>query len=266
MRVRVACPAKVNPFLAVGPKDERGYHPIRTIYQAVSWFDYLTISDEDEPGFYCDEVPDENTVTKALRLIGEYTTLPPLHVRLEKHIPSESGLGGGSSDAAGLLRVIHFFALTKVPPAHLADVAYAVGMDVPFFLVGGRAKATGYGEILSSLVDPDPTTRYVIVKPVIGVSSAQAYSRLDELSYAFLDFPTDNSLYNDFERVAPGQSLDLIERMITLGCIQAGLTGSGSAVFGVTTALEAPRIASDLSRYGLDPKVVQPVQQGEIEP
>ncbi|MEQ1821679.1 MAG: hypothetical protein ABL949_04150 [Fimbriimonadaceae bacterium] len=259
MKVRVACPAKLNLFLAVGPQDERRYHPIRTIFQAISWFDYLTISDESPPGFFCDALPDENTVTRAHRLLQEYTSLPPLNITLEKHIPSEAGLGGGSSDAAGFLKAVQPFALSPIPTSHLNDVAYAVGMDTPFFLVGGRAKGEGYGEKLTPLPDPAPSIRFIVVKPVEGVSSKQGYAKLDELTYDFRDFPTDDKLYNDFERVAPCICLDLIERMVTLGCKQAGLTGSGSAVFGVTDETEGPRIRSDLMRYGLDPKLVEPL-------
>lgn len=266
MRVQIACPAKINLFLAVGPRDNRGYHPIRTIFQAISWFDYLTVSDEDEPGFFCEDVPEENTVVKALRFLSEYTSLPPLRITLEKHIPTEAGLGGGSSDAAGLLIAINSFAPSPLPSTYLAEIAYAIGMDTPFFLKGGRAMGEGYGEKLTQLPDPDPGVRFIIIKPTDGVSSASAYARLDELSYEFRDFPADDKLHNDFERVAPSASLDLIERMVTLGCQQAGLSGSGSAVFGVTSESDAPRIASDLMRYGLDPKIVSAVPRSERSP
>jgi len=113
MVVRVQCPAKINEFLAVGPRDARGYHPIRTILQAVGLFDELTISDETEKDtFTCNwDLPERNTITKAWTLGKELAPLPPLSVTLEKRIPIQGGLGGGSSDAAGfLLDVSHFFA------------------------------------------------------------------------------------------------------------------------------------------------------------
>jgi hypothetical protein len=109
MRLHVRCPAKVNLFLSVGPKDETGYHPLHTIFQAIGLCDdlYLTPTD-DETTLDCNWpwLPEQNSVSKALSLVSEIATVPPLKIELVKHIPMQSGLGGGSSDAAGLLRGI----------------------------------------------------------------------------------------------------------------------------------------------------------------
>src|SRR5579862_435688 len=105
---RVHCPAKVNLFLAVGPVDPRGYHPLRTTFQAVGLSDILDVtfgeSAETTIEVIGAQLPEDNTVTKTLRLSREVFAISPTHVRLEKHIPVQSGLGGGSSDAAGILR------------------------------------------------------------------------------------------------------------------------------------------------------------------
>lgn len=247
MRIEVQCPAKVNPFLAVGPVDSHRYHPIRTVLQAVSLYDTLVIDSSGEPGFYCrdPDVPAANTVTKALRLVSEITTLPPLRLELTKRIPSQAGLGGGSSDAAGLLRNINRFLPAPIPADQLMDMAIAVGMDTAFFMIGGRCRGEHYGEVLTPMAVPDEW--YVIVRPNIGCASGDTYRRLDELSYEFRDFPNGDEFYNDFERVAPCESLELIDRLLTLGCDRAGLTGSGSAVFGrVVTQEEGWRAAGDL--------------------
>lgn len=226
----VRCPAKVNLFLAVGARDERGYHPLRTIFQAIDLCDTLEIETEpDMPGFFCDDpsVPEENTVTKAHRLLAQAKELPPVRITLHKRIPTESGLGGGSSDAAGLLRAMGAGVSDEV----LRAIALEVGADVPFFLVGGRAKAEGYGERLEPLPD-GPDEWFLVVRPEIGCPTGEAFQKLDALQYEWRDFPQGDELYNDFERVAPCESLDLIERLQVHGARDAALSGSGSAVFG----------------------------------
>jgi 4-diphosphocytidyl-2-C-methyl-D-erythritol kinase len=233
MRLRVPCPAKVNLFLSVGPPDRRGYHPIRTIFQAIDLCDTLEVevADSDEVVCSSEEVPENNTVSKTLRLLKEVVNLPPLRVTIYKRIPSQAGLGGGSSDAAGLIRAAKAIAQVPVPEAELHGLAQTVGMDVPFFLIGGKALGEGYGERLRPLPD-SPEEWFVVAKPPVGCDTAAAYRLLDEKPRDWKDLPTDDTLYNDFERVAPCESLDLIERLQVLGARDAALSGSGSAVFG----------------------------------
>ena len=216
--------AKINLFLSVGPPDSRGWHPLRTIFQEIDLADTITLEParNDTVSFSVDGIPAANTVTRALDLIRELVDVPPLHIHIEKRIPSESGLGGGSADAAALLR--HF---------GVRDLATAlrIGADVPFFLVGGRAQAEGYGESLTSLPDL-PTRPLVLARPEEGCPTAAMFRSLDAEPREFRDFPSGDVLYNDFERVAPCASLDLIERLLVHGADDAGLTGSGSVVFG----------------------------------
>jgi 4-diphosphocytidyl-2-C-methyl-D-erythritol kinase len=240
----------VNLFLAVGKPDARGYHPLRTRFQAVGLFDELTLDDEAEPGFVCHgmDLPAENTVTKSLRMLSEYALIPSLRIELTKRIPHEAGLGGGSSDAAGLMRGIKPFLVAPIAEGFLKDIAIAVGADVPFFLVGGRARATGYGEVLEPLPD-SPTEWYLIVKPPDGVPTGPAFRALDALDYPWRDFPERDELYNDFERVAPCICGDLCERLMVHGARDAALTGSGSAVFGrFSTETQAHQAQTKLSR------------------
>jgi 4-diphosphocytidyl-2-C-methyl-D-erythritol kinase len=228
----VPCPAKLNLFLSVGPRDQRGYHPLRTLFQAIDLCDRLEIEVSDRNEVLCDDpsVPEQNTVTRTLRLLAEVVSLPPLRVRLIKHIPSQAGLGGGSSDAAGLIRAAKAIGKNPIPEAELLGLAQTIGADVPFFLTGGRAKAEGYGERLTPL--PDVDEWYVVAKPVVGCDTPDAFRRLDEKPYEWLPFPGGDILYNDFERVAPCESLELTERLRIHGARDSGLTGSGSAVFG----------------------------------
>ncbi len=246
MTWRTRCPAKVNLFLAVGPPDPSGYHPIRTVFQAVALFDDLEATLAEADSFSCDssDVPAENTVTRAWRLAAEYVGLPKLAVKLTKRIPAQSGLGGGSSDAAGLLRVLVRATRGRFTSENAAEVAQAVGADVPFFLVGGRARAEGYGERLTPIADAEPRP-LLVVMPDACVSTGEAYAALDAQPYPWRPFVDDPwQLYNDFERVAPCVCGDLAERLHVHGASAAGLTGSGAAVFGVFEDEESARSAA----------------------
>lgn len=234
MSVKILCPAKLNLFLAVGPIDHRKYHPIRSIFQAISLYDELELTPSNELTFECNDarVPEENTVTKACRLLMEVVDFPPVHAKLTKRIPSEAGLGGGSSDAAGVLRASKQLMTMAMPLYEQKAIAKAIGADVTFFLTGGRAKVEGYGAQVTKVDSPNPPEWYVVAQPEDRCSTAEAYARLDSLSYDFLAFPEKDILYNDFERAAPCGSLELMERLLVHGAKDSGLTGSGSAVFG----------------------------------
>ncbi|MBS1713861.1 MAG: 4-(cytidine 5'-diphospho)-2-C-methyl-D-erythritol kinase [Armatimonadetes bacterium] len=250
----VTCPAKVNTFLSVGPPDVTGYHPLRTVFQAISLCDDLLMEASETDGFQCDwpGMPLENTVTRAWRLAKEYVSLPNVMVSLTKRIPAESGLGGGSSDAAGLLR--GFVRLTKgrFTLENAAEVAAAVGSDVPFFLVGGRAQGRGYGADLTPLPDVAPK-HMVVTRPEQGVSTPAAYRALDEKPRPWRDFDASpDALYNDFESVAPVACRDSACALRALGATGTLLCGSGSAVFGLFPSAEAADEAEKgLERDGL---------------
>ena len=230
----IQCPAKLNLFLSVGKKDRRGYHPLRSIFQAVSLYDELHVERASELSFTCDDpgVPAENTVVRAARLMMEVVDFPPVAIHLVKRIPTEAGLGGGSSDAAGIIRASKSLMSAALPDYEKKAIAKSIGADVAFFLLGGRARAEGYGEKLTALPSPNPPEWYVIAQPEDRCGTKEAYDRLDAMNYEWREFPEGNVLYNDFERVAPCGSLDLIERLKVHGARDAGLTGSGSAVFG----------------------------------
>lgn len=245
MVLDVVCPAKLNLFLAVGPKDAIGYHPIRTVFQAVDLCDRVLI-DLDVPEtsveFTGQAVPEPNTVTKALRLMAEFTDLPKMGIRIEKRIPSMAGLGGGSSNAAAVIRAVRHLVPERFGERDAFEVAAAVGADVPFFLVGGRARGEGYGEKLTPLADPKRLQWALIIKPPYSYSTSEMYAKLDAVSYHFEDFPADESQHNDFERVICYGN-DVIERIGVFGGRMAGMTGSGSAMFGLFETKQEARAA-----------------------
>lgn len=230
----IECPAKLNTFLSVGPPDATGYHPIRSTFVAISLCDTLEIHTSDRTHVTCDwpELPAKNTLTKALSLLTELVDLPPVHLHLIKRIPVQSGLGGGSSDAAGLLRWVRKNYLNRMSRPEFESIPAAIGADVPFFMLGGRAKVEGYGEKITPLPFTGPEW-FVVVQPKNALcSTPEMYRALDEKPYPWEEWREAGPFYNDFERVAPCESVDTAERLQMLGCLDAGLTGSGSAVFG----------------------------------
>ncbi len=263
-RLIVRCPAKVNTCLAVGPRDHQGYHPIRTIFQAIGLFDTLIIEEGSENRIESDwpDFPQENTLSKVLRLVSELIDVPPLSIRLEKRIPPESGFGGGSSDAAGLIR-----ALTSWyggPPVDQAcEIASAVGKDVTFFLQGGKSLGEGYGEIVTPLPDDEPNW-LTIGRPSEGVSTVLAYAALDEKRPSFSSLSHSEPYSNDFELVAPARSLDIKQALLDAGASAALLCGSGSAVFGVFESKEeACRAESSLAGIAQSTWVVPTLSREE---
>jgi len=219
----------------VGPPDPSGYHPIRTVFQAVSLRDDLLLEPAGSDSLHCEwsGLPTENTVTKAWRLAKEYVGLPALSVTLHKRIPAESGLGGGSSDAAGLLRGLVALSRGRFTSENATEVAAAVGADVPFFLIGGQARGEGYGERLTPLPDA-PRQDLVIVRPNVGVPTPEAYRALDREPRLWREFdpgPPVPSI-NDFELVAPQACHDAATALTAEGASTTLLCGSGSAVCG----------------------------------
>jgi 4-diphosphocytidyl-2-C-methyl-D-erythritol kinase len=234
MVYRTECQAKLNLFLTVGPPDASGYHPLRSVFQSISLADRLTV----ETGvaaieFLCSDptVPKENTLSKALRLFQEYTEVPDVRITLDKRIPAQSGLGGGSSDAGRLIAILHEITGRRLSTREQREIAGAVGSDVPYFLVGGRAQIEGYGERVTPLDDPEPLPWYAVVRPPFGCSTPEMYRALDRYERPFLEFGHEPAV-NDFESVAPWGCLHLKAALLAQGAVEALLSGSGSAVFG----------------------------------
>lgn len=234
--MKLLAPAKINPFLAVGPPDARGYHPLRTIFQAVGLYDEIEVEPGSGVEFVGQDVPSENTVTKALRLAREANPdLPEVAVRVTKRIPSPGGLGGGSSDAAAVLLAL------PLSPEQRFGIAQRIGADVAFFLLGGRARGEGYGEILTPLPDSE-SYWLVLAKPDVDCPTPEMYRKLDAVPREWRDWGKES--YNDFERVAPCECLDLIDRLASFDA-PAGLCGSGATVWGRFFARESAERAAN---------------------
>lgn len=280
MELTLHAPAKVNLTLIVGARRDDGYHDVSTVMQTVGLYDTLTLTGGSGLTMTCTD-PDlpadgSNLVLRAAALFCQELRLPvpDLHLHLQKRIPSQAGLGGGSSDAAAVLRAMRTLYAPEVSDAELERMAAALGSDVPFFIRGGTALATGRGERLTPL----PRLAdgwFVVVKPPEGFSTPVMYRRLDELPpepphpdgmTAALEGggvrAVAAALYNSFERAVPPVSAvwDIEDALRAHGALAALLSGSGSAVFGLFDREDTARDAADVlrARWPLT-FVVQPV-------
>ena len=254
MELTLHAPAKVNLTLIVGARRDDGYHDVSTVMQTVGLYDTLTLSGGGSGLTMTCTDPDlptdgSNLVLRAATLFCRELRLPvpDLHLHLQKRIPSQAGLGGGSSDAASVLLALRLLYAPALSDEELERMAAKLGSDVPFFIRGGTALATGRGERLVPL----PRLRdgwFVIVKPPEGFSTPAMYRRLDELPpeparpdgmTAALESgdirAVAAALYNSFERAVPPVSAvwDIEDALRAHGALAALLSGSGSAVFGL---------------------------------
>jgi 4-diphosphocytidyl-2-C-methyl-D-erythritol kinase len=254
--------AKINLHLAVHERRADGFHALTTVFQAIGLADRLTIARRDGPltlrcpGGAAPE-DDTNLVLRAMRALArELGRAEPdgLVVTLDKQVPSQAGLGGGSSDAMTALRLLCEVWRVPQAPALLERVGRTLGSDVPFFALGGTALGRGRGDELTPL-PPLPPLACAIVRPPFGVSTAEAYRWLAESRAAGVPAAppfeppacTDDWLAvlarcrNDFEPVVTARHPEIGETVQALrrrGAVLAMMSGSGSAVFGLFAAAE----------------------------
>jgi 4-diphosphocytidyl-2-C-methyl-D-erythritol kinase len=178
-------PAKINLYLEVGPTRPDGYHAVRTVMQTVELCDLVEMEiTSGAAGIELDvvgEAPggEDNLCHKAAETFIAATGLRlGVRIKLTKDIPPAAGLGGGSSDAAAVLRALNFHAGEALSREELLGLAATLGSDVPFFLVGGTALGEGRGERITPLVQAPPLL-VVLAKPAAGLATADVYGRFD---------------------------------------------------------------------------------------
>ena len=183
----VGCPAKINLFLEVRGVRPDGFHEIETVMQAVTLYDDIVLRPRSEGGiaFRCSDagVPSgaENLACRAAELLAREAGLPTgVSITLDKRIPTGAGLGGGSSDAAGVLAGLNELFGLGLNRARLCELAAELGSDVAFFLYGGTALCTGRGELVAPIPATAPA-HYVICCPPVMSSTAKVYQNLSRL-------------------------------------------------------------------------------------
>ncbi len=257
MSVCVKAPAKINLVLDVVGQREDGYHVLQTVFQSVDWYDRITVDYADTMCFTCDgDVPQDasNTAYRAALLFAEHIgERAAYRIAVEKHIPAQAGLAGGSADAAGTLVALNYLTGAGLSQEELRALANKVGADVPFCVMGGTAFATGTGEQLTPL-KPLDTGCFVIVKPEGGVSTPEAYGWVDTAkagehpsAQAFCEALQNGDVAamaaavgNTFEKaLALPDCLKAKALLEEHGAMAACMSGSGTAVFGWFTERKA---------------------------
>jgi 4-diphosphocytidyl-2-C-methyl-D-erythritol kinase len=265
--------AKINLDLRVLGTRPDGYHDLRTVFQSLAIFDNVTVTIRRGPlAVTCDE-PDipidrRNLVWKAASLLhrtahGKTTAPRDVLIDLRKRVPSEAGLGGGSSNAAMTLLALNKLWKLELDMASLSRIGARLGADVPYFLHGGTALGLGRGDDIYPLADMPPV-HVVILRPGFGVATADAYGWFDEerrrekephRRSVPLGWPAwSATLRNDLEHPVVGHhpAIGRIKQsLIDAGAAFAAMSGSGSAVFGLFERADAARrTANDLARPG----------------
>ncbi|HEX4431482.1 MAG TPA: 4-(cytidine 5'-diphospho)-2-C-methyl-D-erythritol kinase [Frankiaceae bacterium] len=280
--VTVRAPGKVNLYLAVGALDDEGYHEVRTVLQAVSLYDELTV-EAAEPGTVSLTIEGEgakllavdesNLAVRAARLLAAKADISDgVRMALRKAIPVAAGMAGGSADAAAALVACDALWGTALSRTELEALARELGSDVPFSLAGGTALGTGRGDVLSPVLSRG-TYHWVFAMAEGALSTPAVYAELDryreELPRPALWSHSDTlaavrqgdpsalaaALANDLQ--APALRLRpalrrVLEAGTELGAIGALVSGSGpTCAFLTRDAQEAIRLASELAGLGL---------------
>lgn len=255
--ITIRAHAKINLDLRVLGTRPDGFHELRTVFQAISLHDTITCVPREGPfAIECATagVPLDRSnlvwraaekLWTALRRTGP---LRDVVVRLDKRIPLQAGLGGGSADAAATLMALARTWRVPMKPAQLTDVAATLGADVPFFLAGGTALGLGRGDEIYPLADL-PRHWIVLLIPGFGVSSGDAYRWYDEerepgrapapreAQYVPGPWPSRAAqMINDLETAIAHHHPEIDQMKAALrraGALAAAMTGSGSTVFGL---------------------------------
>ena len=252
----VPAPAKLNLFLHVTGRRLDGYHLLQSVFMLIDWCDTLhferrtdgqisrtDLGDASANGI--EALPAEDLAVRAARALQKAcgTTLG-VHISLEKRIPSQAGMGGGSSDAASCLLALQRLWGVYLPPEKLSALALSLGADVPFFLCGSHAWVEGIGEKITPIALP--AAQFLVVKPSTGLATENIFSApslkrdTHTARIAVFAAQAEDQIYkfgqNDLQPVAQtlcpqiSQSLDWLKTHR----LEGRMTGSGSAVFAKT--------------------------------
>ena len=264
--------AKLNLTLDVLGKREDGYHDLQSVMQTISVRDDIEIDIGtgkpwclkcDQEGIPCDE---RNLAWKAARVYLDAVKKDPdgIEIRITKRIPSEAGMGGGSADAAAVLRALNRHYGEPLSIGALAELGAQVGSDVPFCVICGTAMVESRGERLRKLPDM-PDCIFVICKPDFSVSTPELYRKLDEttigkrpdnraMESALLAGDLEKvcqNVFNVFDPVVTAEhnELNYIKSLLhQYGAAAYQMTGSGSAVFAIVSEFEIAAVLCNMLR------------------
>jgi 4-diphosphocytidyl-2-C-methyl-D-erythritol kinase len=267
-RLQLLAPAKVNLSLRIECRRPDGFHELETFICPIALYDELEIA-RAEAGveFSCDDpsVPagDDNLVVRAANAFFATTGHTGISIRLTKKIPHGAGLGGGSSDAASTLLGLDQLFGTNMPREALAEMAEALGSDVPFFIFQSSALCGGRGELITPQRLPEKFC-LMLFKPQFSVSTPFAYSRwkdsaqIPEIRYEAQEYH-GHTFINDLER-------PVFEKYVFLARLKTWLlgqpevavalmSGSGSTIFAIMKDPDAADEIADRAKQELDPNL-----------
>ena len=281
-------PAKINLTLDILGRRGDGYHDLRMVMQAISLGDTVAVT-ETAGGFSLlaeGFAPPPGKATLEQRAAEAFFArlgrpMPGLEVRLTKRVPAYAGLGGGSADAAAVLRCLRALYAPDLPRQTLEELGLSVGSDVPFCVRGGACLAEGRGEVLTDL-PPLPRCWFVLCKPDFGIPTPELFARADAqtvhcrpdiagmrraLEQEDLEGVAAR-LCNGFEELLPPEYhavFRIRDRLRALGALNASMSGSGPTVFGIFRERDAAeRAAASLGREYAQTYLAEPV--GRLEP
>ncbi|KKW67581.1 4-diphosphocytidyl-2C-methyl-D-erythritol kinase [Lampropedia cohaerens] len=250
MRIEgVKAPAKLNLFLHVTGVRNDGYHLLQSVFVRIDWQDTLDFWVRTDSAAITREdvtvpLPAQDLTVRAARALQQAGGVAlGAHIRVDKSIPSEAGLGGGSSDAAATLLALNRLWRLDWPLERLLPLAASLGADVPFFLVGSNAWVEGVGEQITPLQERVtlPPTRFVVVKPQQGAATAEIFRHpllnRSHQSATISGFAADpfgfggNDLQMAAEQICPDVKKAIF--LLKAAGFRGRMTGSGSAVFAV---------------------------------
>lgn len=282
-QAEVLAPAKINLALHITGKRPDGFHTLKTVMQSVSLCDIVIVEKTGRENIIDISCTDKNIPTdgrnivfKAAEAFFNRANIPDrgIRIHIEKHIPSEAGLGGGSSDGAAVFAALNKLYGEPLTEEELCSLSAGTGADIPFCIKGGTILCEGIGEIFTP-VKPLPDCYIVIGKGEKGISTKEAYDAIDRLpesrnsgfdvsSFEGSIEEIAKSCFNVFEQVSGNDEINLIKKvMLAHGALCSVMSGSGSAVFGIfTDAAKAEKCCLELDGKGFFSAMCRPVGHG----
>lgn len=254
-KISLKTSAKLNLFLKINGLTSNNYHDMTMINQSVDLYDFITVT-KGKNGIKIQDNTfinqDSNLVYKAAKLINDEITKIDVDIKLDKNIPMQAGLGGGSGDAAGIIAALDILFDLKIDEANKIELAKKIGADVPFCLFGGSKCVRGIGEVIDDVLCDNFS--YIIIKPSENMPTKEAFTLFDKHGKTKdkLDFIDDiltkkekididfvkNHFYNDFEQIIE-QKFDIINQIkndfYKNGADFSMMSGSGTTVYAIYT-------------------------------
>jgi len=260
--------AKINLGLNITRKRPDGYHDLETVMYPIPLYDELEIEEADQLSFEIEGIKleddgKENLVIRAYRLLAEHYPIKPVKIHLVKNIPSGAGLGGGSADAAFMLKAINQLFSLRICNSELEKMASKLGADCALFIDNKPKMCRGIGDQLTPVNIDLNNYQIMIVKPEVHISTAEAYrgcnpgiweTPLSEI----INLPIEqwkDGMKNDFESqvfALHNELFDLKQRFYDSGAIYSAMSGSGSSLFGIYKKGTIKDSFSDHKHYLLD--------------